>query len=91
MLGGSLALAKARPVGAGDKSSGAPGDTDASPARSLTVSISHKLMNMQVEDTAVLELCPSVIGPSRAHTHTHTPAGLISLAVVKRERGWLVN
>lgn len=58
--------------GAGDKSSGAPGDIDASPARSLTVSVSHKLMNVPGEGTAVLELWPSVIGPS--HTHTHTPA-----------------
>lgn len=76
-------------MGAGYKSSGAPGGTNASPARSLTVSISHKLINAQVEGTAVLELWSSVIGP--LHTLIHRLPGLISLAVVERERGRLVN
>lgn len=69
-----------------DKSSGAPGDTNVPPARSLPVSVSHKLMNMQVEGTAVLELWPSVIGSACIHTHTLRLPGLVSLAVVKRER-----
>lgn len=73
----SLALEVSKPdLSAEDRSSGASGDTDASPARSLTVFSSHKLMNTQVGGAAALELWSSVIGP--AHMLTHWLPGLIS-------------
>lgn len=79
MLGRSLALEVSKPDLLGeDRSSGAPGDTDAPPARSLTVFSSHKLMNIQVRGPAALELWSSNWACTHVRTLTRWLPGLIS-------------
>jgi hypothetical protein len=69
------------------RSSDAPGDMDASPAKALAA-FRQPQANEHAggRRCAVSELCPSVIGPA-------CPGCLPSLsrAMVGRERGWLLN